>query len=73
MSFWKTLLRLDRNINAEVFNGDRKETMSARMGRGELRGNYGCCKWRFYVCRILSWLDPRNGDHCIDSIEEKEK
>jgi hypothetical protein len=27
------LLQLDRNINADVFNGSRKETMSGRMGQ----------------------------------------
>lgn len=69
-NFWNTLLRLDRNINADIFNGDRKETMSGRMGRKEIEGKRG---WRLWVCKILSIIDPRDGDHCIKSIEEDEK
>ena len=71
-NLWNWLLRLDRNINADVFNGARSETMSARMGRHELKGDYGCCKFRFYICRILSFIDLRKGDHCIESIEIKD-
>lgn len=69
MGVWLQLLRLDKNINADVFNGDRAETMSERMGENILEKDYGCCKWKVAVCKILSWLDPRKGNHCIESIE----
>lgn len=65
--FFLNLLRLDRNINADIFNGNRKETMSGRMGRKEVEGKKG---WRLWVCRCLSFIDPRPGDHCIESIEK---
>ena len=69
MSFWNELIRFDRNVNADVFDGSRKETMSARMGRKLEEGNLGCCKWRVWVCKVLSWIDPRKGNHCIEAIE----
>lgn len=71
--FWEKAVELDEDINEIIFNGTPDETMSARMGRAELRGAFGCCKWRYYTCKILSWIDPRKGDHCIESIEEDEK
>lgn len=71
MSFWKQLLRLDRNTNADVFKGDRKETMSARMGNNIEEGDLGCCKWRLLVCKLLSFIDPRPGDHCKEAIEKE--
>jgi len=68
--FWKNLLRLDRNANADVFNGERKETMSGRMGRKLLEGDNGCCGVRKYFCKFLSWFDPEPGDHCINTAKK---
>lgn len=66
---WKYLIALDVWFNVKVFRG-QEETMSDRMGENLLEKKYGCCKWRMVVCKILSWLDPRKGNHCIDSIDK---
>lgn len=66
---WKYLIVIDVWINRKIFRG-QKETMSDRMGEHIIKKEYGCCKWRVGVCKILSWIDPRKGNHCIESIEE---
>lgn len=66
---WEKLLALDTWINVKVFRG-QNETMSDRMGEQLLVNNHGCCRWRLHICKILSFLDPRKGNHCIESIEE---
>lgn len=66
---WELLIKIDVWINQYLFRG-QKETMSDRMGEDILEKKYGCCKWRVRLCNFLSWLDPRKGNHCIESIEE---
>jgi hypothetical protein len=66
---WETLIWIDVWLNVRVFRG-QKETMSDRMGENLIEKNYGCCKWRVAVCRVLSFIDPRKGNHCIDSVEK---
>lgn len=66
---WKHLIALDVWFNVKVFRG-QKETMSDRMGEDLLKKRYGCCKWRVLVCKILSFIDPRKGNHCVESIEK---
>jgi hypothetical protein len=66
--FWNALIAIDIWVNVKVFRGQR-ETMSDRMGENLLEKDYGCCKWRVAVCKVLSWIDPRKGNHCIESIE----
>ena len=74
--FW---LRVDHNANKEVFDGDRKETMSARMGRRLLKGYKGFLNWRHTLCEILSFIEKvftKRKDkvrHCIESIKEEKK
>ena len=63
------LIRLDVWINVHIFNG-QNETISDRLGEHLLIKDYGCCRWRVCLCKILSWLDPRPGNHCIEAIEE---
>lgn len=65
---WKYLIAIDVWVNRKVFRG-QDETMSDRMGENLLEKKYGCCKWRVIVCKVLSWIDPRKGNHCIESIE----
>lgn len=66
---WEKLLAFDVWSNVKIFRG-QKETMSDRMGENLLEKDYGCCKWRVVVCKFLSFLDPRPGNHCIESIEK---
>ena len=66
---YKYLIMLDVWINVRIFKG-QKETISDRLGENLLEKKYGCCKWRVGLCKILSWLDPRTGNHCIESIEK---
>jgi hypothetical protein len=66
---WETLIWIDVWLNVRVFRG-QKETMSDRMGENLIEKNYGCCKWRVAVCRVLSFIDPRKGNHCVDSIDK---
>lgn len=73
MSLWGNLLRIDRNMNADVFNGKRKETMSGRMGRKLIQGDNGCCKLRMILCKLLSVVDLRhNENHCIKAYQNEE-
>ena len=65
---WSKLIKVDVWVNVFIFRGQR-ETMSDRMGEQLLKKNYGCCKWRKVVCKVLSIIDPRKGNHCIESIE----
>lgn len=67
--FWDYLIFADIWANVHIFKG-QKETMSDRMGENLLQKKYGCCKWRLIVCKILSAIDPRKGNHCIESIEK---
>lgn len=67
--FWTALITLDIWVNVKVFRG-QKETMSDRMGENLIEKDYGCCKWRVVVCKVLSWVDPRKGNHCVESIEK---
>ena len=66
---WEKLIIFDIWINRKVFRG-QDETMSDRMGENLLEKDYGCCKWRVIVCKVLSRIDPRKGNHCIESIEK---
>lgn len=68
---WERLIIIDIWLNRKVFRG-QDETMSDRMGENLLEKDYGCCKWRVVVCKVLSCIDPRKGNHCIKSIEEVE-
>jgi len=71
--FW---LRVDKNANAELFNGERKETMSSRMGRRLQKGFKGFLNWRYNLCKALSFIEKvltKRKDkvrHCIESIKE---
>lgn len=65
----KYLIELDIWVNNKVFRG-QKETISDRLGENLLEKKYGCCKWRVIVCKFLSFVDPRDGNHCIESIEK---
>ena len=66
---WQKLIILDIWINRKVFRG-QNETISDRLGEHLLEKKYGCCKWRVLVCKFLSFVDPRKGNHCIDSIDK---
>jgi hypothetical protein len=68
--FWRQLFRLDRNANADLFDGEREETMSGRMGRKLLEGDNGCCRFRKILCAVLSMIDPEPGDHCINTAKK---
>jgi hypothetical protein len=71
--FW---LRVDRNANAEVFEGDREETMSSRMGRMLFKGDRGFLGWRIATCKVLSWIEKLftdrkdNVKHCKESVKD---
>jgi hypothetical protein len=67
--FWNILISLDQFANT-LCGGDPDETMSSRMGRNLVEGNKGKIAWRVKLCKILSILDPRDGNHCIESIGE---
>ena len=73
-SFW---LRVDRNANSELFEGDRKETISSRLGRRLIKGKKGFLNWRYHFCRVLSFIERtftnRKVKHCEDSVNQKEK
>ena len=64
-----TLIKLDVWVNVKIFKG-QNETISDRLGEHLLVRDYGCCKWRKALCKFLSVLDPRPGNHCIEAIEE---
>lgn len=66
---WYYLTILDVWLNRKVFKG-QEETMSDRMGENLLEKDYGCCKWRVAVCKVLSWIDPRKGNHCVEAIDK---
>lgn len=65
--FWNVLIAIDQLGNA-LIGGDPDETISSRLGKCSRAG----CRACRLVCRALSWLDPRPGDHCIASIETDE-
>lgn len=67
--FWNALIAIDTWVNVKVFRG-QDETMSDRMGENLVEKKYGCCKWRVGICKLLSWIDLRKGNHCVDSIEK---
>lgn len=58
------LIAIDQLGNALLL-GDPDHTISGRLGRSSRAG----CKWCRWFCLLLSKLDPRDGDHCINSIE----
>jgi hypothetical protein len=64
---WKSLVAFDRWLNVNVFRG-QNETISDRLGEDLLKKKYGCCKWRVVVCKVLSWIDQRRGNHCLKAI-----
>lgn len=53
---WKSCMGYDRFANA-AYNGDPKETISSRAGRGEEAGSRGWC----ILCRFLDLFEK---DHC---------
>jgi len=65
--FWNIIISLDQLVNT-FCGGNPDETMSSRMGRNIVRGDNGKFNWRVTVCKLLSWLDPRKGNHCEKSI-----
>jgi hypothetical protein len=65
--FWDIIIAVDQLINT-FFGGSPYETMSSRMGRNLVKGNKGKIAWRVKVCKILSIIDPRKGNHCENSI-----
>lgn len=77
---WRVLISIDQLFNVllgPVFNlifktklfGDPDETISGVLGKVKrLRG----CRLCRFVCKVLDFLDPREGDHCANSIEEDE-
>jgi len=67
--FRRVALSFDQLANA-LLDGDEDETPSSRMGRRLAKGEKGCCKWRYYLCKVLSTLDPTTENHCIDAIGE---
>jgi len=67
--FWNILISMDQFVNT-LFGGNPDETMSSRMGRNIVRGDNGKLNWRVTLCKFLSWLDPRDGNHCKESIGE---
>jgi len=74
LAFW---LRVDRNANADIFDGEREETMSSRMGRRLLKGYKGFLNWRYNFCKMISWIEKvfnkadREVRHCIESVHKK--
>ena len=68
--FWNLLISIDQLVNT-IFWGDPDETISSRLGRKLMQKREGCCKWRKRLCKILSFLDPADGNHCVESIEEE--
>jgi len=66
IAFW---LAVDIWINVNMFRGN-DETMSGRMGRVLDKGDKGCCRWRHYLCVLLSRIDPAPNNHCINSIRK---
>ena len=67
--FRKIAISFDQLANA-FLDGDEDETPSSRMGRKLAGGNTGCCKWRYYLCKLLSVLDPTSKNHCLDARGE---
>jgi len=62
-------LSFDQLANA-FLNGDEDETPSSRMGRALMKGNKGLLRWRYHLCKFLSWIDPFSENHCEESIGE---
>ena len=65
--FWNILISIDQLVNT-LFGGNPDETISSRLGRNLMEGNNGKGKWRLRLCKALSFLDPRSGNHCKESI-----
>lgn len=66
---WRNLIAIDQLFNT-IFNGDPDETISSRLGRHLVKDSLGPFKWRQKLCKFLSWIDPRPGNHCKESIGE---
>jgi hypothetical protein len=63
---FNVLIGIDQLANA-ILGGDPDMTISGRLGRILYRCRF--CRW---ICLILSWIDPRDGNHCEKVIEEDE-
>jgi len=60
---WNILISIDQLANT-VLGGDPDETLSSRMGKKR-----ETCKLCYWLCRLLSMVDP---SHCENSIEKDE-
>ncbi len=60
---WNILISIDQLANT-LLAGDPDETLSSRMGKKR-----ETCKPCYWLCRILSLLQP---EHCEKSIEKDE-
>jgi hypothetical protein len=79
--FWRIILWLDQGLNvwfgwafnlamkptAARFGQSEDELLSSVMGKNLRAGGCRGCR---LMCRILDFLDPRPGSHCLQSIED---
>lgn len=64
---YNILVWMTQTLN--VFTGgDPDEMMSSRLGKGVERG----CKFCVFACDVLTFLDWRKGNHCLNAIERDE-
>jgi hypothetical protein len=67
---WALAVAMAANqLTNALTGGDPDMAVSARAGYARARGS----KWGAGTCRVLNWLDPRdgdspNGDHCTIAV-----
>lgn len=75
---WRLFIKIDIIINEYLFNGNRGETLSSRMGRRiqRQRKEGTKCRWCQFICRVvLKPLAKMLGQekHCEESIQDEFK